>query len=121
MENNNNNSINNKSDKSTFFNILDMRLRKKNIENLEDLKNCYTKVCINVFVAKDNNGKLMKYRRDDLSQWAKEAYDSGDDFFYCEPVDFDNPNGKLQLCKPRYEYRIRNLSEEEFNNIFKDI
>ena len=34
----------------------------------------------------------MLYKRADLSQWAREAFDKGEDYFYVEPVDEANPN-----------------------------
>ncbi len=108
-------------DKNELFRILNMKIRKENIETIEDLKNCYVKCCINSYPSTNKNNEPMLYIRDDLEKWAKEAYDNGESFFYCEPVDKNYPDGKLQLCEPKYEYRIRNLSEEEFNSVFKSL
>ncbi len=44
------------------------------------------------------------YRRDDLSRWAKEAFERGEDYFYVKPVNPLDPNGRLELCEPTYRY-----------------
>lgn len=55
------------------------------------------------------DGKIVKkpmlYRRDDLSQWAEEAFERGDDYFYTKPVNTLNPYGRLELCEPTYYYK----------------
>ena len=44
------------------------------------------------------------FRRADLWNWAKEAFDKGEDWFYVKPVDATDPCGRLELCKPTYSY-----------------
>lgn len=61
----------------------------------------------------------MLYHREDLSRWAKEAFDNNKYFFYARPVDKNNPYGKLELCEPEFEYVLRHpLTQEELNEIF---
>ena len=39
---------------------------------------------VNAYRAKDyERNDFYLYRRNDLSTWAKEAYDRGEEFFYC--------------------------------------
>lgn len=97
-----------------------LRSGKTPIKSLEDLKKCFSKVYTNQYRA-DDNGKPMLYRRDDLSQWAKEAFERGEKFFYAEPVNEDFPYGKLHLVEPKVEYKLcRTLTEEEFKLLFGD-
>ena len=45
--------------------------------------------------------------------------DQWEEYFYCEPVDPDNPNGPQKPSEPKYEYDLeRPLTEEEYNSIF---
>ena len=45
-----------------------------------------------------------RYKRGDLSDWAKQAYEQGQAFFFVRPVpDQDDPY-VLELCEPEYEY-----------------
>lgn len=63
----------------------------------------------------------MLYRREDLTQWAKEAFECGEEYFYCKPINKRDPYGKLVLYEPEpnYHFRLsRPLTEEEYNNIF---
>ena len=51
--------------------------------------------------------------------WAAEAFARGEECFYAEPVDWDEPYGVLKLAKPRYVYTYsRALTEEEFEAVF---
>jgi peptidyl-tRNA hydrolase len=45
------------------------------------------------------------YKRNDLHQWAKEARERGDEYFYYRLVDPNDPYGKLELCEPTYHYQ----------------
>lgn len=47
---------------------------------------------------------LMMYRRGDLYQFAKEASERGEDYFYVRPVNPDSPYGLLELCDPIINY-----------------
>ena len=85
------------------------------IEKLFD--KCYT----NLYHAADPQDKTrpMLYRRTDLTNWAAEAFERGERYFYCEPVDPQNPYGALRLCEPKYVYKMRrSLTPEEFKNVF---
>lgn len=63
--------------------------------------------CYRSTVYKQTEDGLVKkpvlYLRTDLCQWAKEAFDRGEDFFYTRTV---NPleSYELELCKPTHSY-----------------
>lgn len=97
---------------------LELRTGKRKVQTKEDLKKCFRKECVNAYSAEEN-GKPRLYRREDLTQWAKEAFERGEKFFYAEPVNPKEPCGKLKLVKPRYVYTCsRALTEEEFKAVF---
>ena len=87
-----------------------------------DIKNLFVKVCINEYPSFESRGWNIVprlYRREDLTNWAKEAFERNEMNFYCEPVDERNPYGKLRLSDPKYTYKLkRDLSEEEFEILF---
>jgi PTH2 family peptidyl-tRNA hydrolase len=57
------------------------------------------------------------YRRDDLTDWATEAFEKGETLFYFRPTDPDNPYGKLELCEPTYHYQASvNFDLETWEN-----
>lgn len=63
------------------------------------------------------------YKRQDLWQWSKEAYERGEEFFYARPVDPNNPYGKLELCEPSYRYTTtfdvdKDIYEQWINGVF---
>lgn len=61
----------------------------------------------------------MEYRREDLSKWAKEAFDAGKYYFFARPINPSVPYGKLELCEPEFEYVLWHpLSQDELNEIF---
>ena len=68
------------------------------------IANSVNKICTNVYRAIKNDGSIQLYRRQDLYDFAKEAYERGDKYFYAEPVNACNPYSKLQLCEPKYIY-----------------
>ena len=99
-------------------------LGKENVETISDLQLLFNRYCVNISRRFDavKNGEPMLYRREDLTQWAKEAFERGEKYFYCKPVDEKNPYGQLVLCEPEYHYRLlRPLTEEEYNNDFQNI
>lgn len=49
------------------------------------------------------NGPAI-FRRADLTEFARKAYEAGEDYFYYKPVDPNNRDGELVLCEPEYEY-----------------
>lgn len=48
--------------------------------------------------------KPQYYRREDLDNWAREARERGEDYFFCKPANPQNPYGKLELCDASYHY-----------------
>jgi PTH2 family peptidyl-tRNA hydrolase len=54
--------------------------------------------------ARVNSKEPLLYKRKDLSQWAKEAFERGEEFFYARPVNPGNINGELELCEPSIGY-----------------
>lgn len=69
-----------------------------------------------------DDGEPRLYRREDLTQWAKEAFKRRENFFYAEPVNPNHPYGRLRLTEPNYVYRLnKTLTKEEFDAVFKDI
>ena len=55
-------------------------------------------------IAPTTSVRPADYRRSDLSQWAKDAFDRREMYFYTRPVpDQDDPY-RIELCKPEYEY-----------------
>lgn len=106
------------SEKERIFKTIALRSGIENIKSANDLRACFSKVCTNTYAAEDN-GKPMLYRREDLSQWAKEAFGRGEKYFYAEPVNPNHPYGRLKLVEPKYEYRLtRTLTPEEFADVF---
>jgi PTH2 family peptidyl-tRNA hydrolase len=68
----------------------------------------------------------MQYKRADLTEWAKEAFDAGKNEFYAKPVDPNNPCGELELCEPDHKYYCdmeidRELYDNWLNGIFTKI
>lgn len=53
------------------------------------------------------------YRREDLTEFARLAYEAGEDRFYFRPVDQDNEYGKLEMCDPEYEYEATIRFDED--------
>ena len=76
---------------------------------------------VNAYKARDyGRNDFYLYRRNDLSTWSKEAYDRGEEFFYCRPVDPDDPTGALELCEPEYRWFIKDpkgLTEKEYRKL----
>ena len=103
-----------------ILNGLELRSGKKKVQTKEDLKKCFQKKCVNAYSAEED-GKPRLYRRNDLTQWAAEAFARGEQWFYAEPVNVKEPYGKLQLTEPKYVYVCnRQLIEEEFKAVFSD-
>lgn len=99
-------------------------LGKENVETISYLQLLFSRYCVNISRRFDavENGEAMLYRRDDLTQWAKEAFERGEKYFYCKPVNEKDHYGPLVLCEPEYKYRLlRTLTEEEYNNVFQNI
>lgn len=87
----------------------------------EDLKKKFLCVCTNSYRAVDKNGKPFLYRRSDLTMFARQAVAEGKRTFCCQPVDPLDPYGELELCEPKYAYRlISDLTPEEFNLLFTE-
>ena len=61
-----------------------------------------------------------KYRHPDHYEIAMEAQKEGKQYYYYEPVNPDNPNGKLKRCEPKYVYRLDIvLNEDQYNEIME--
>ena len=81
------------------------------------IKNKTHKIYTNAHPVYDDTGRIMPYLRPDLSAWANEFAKSGKRYFFTEPVDPANKYGKLRLCEPKYEYRVDNLTQEEYDTL----
>lgn len=70
------------------------------------IRNNTSMVVENRFRAKETpaSKQPMLYKRQDLSQWAREAFERGDEFFYARPVDPTKKYGELELCEPSFHY-----------------
>lgn len=110
-----------------------------NSKELDSLRKAFVKICINEYpvfdelkridpdtkfnICLDNMDKdknLMDYRRKDLARLAKEAFDRGEEYFYCEPEDANSPYGNFVSCDPKFGYDLkRTLTEKEYNFLFR--
>lgn len=77
---------------------LEFRTGKRKVQTKEDLKKCFRKECVNAYSAEED-GKPRLYRRNDLTAWATETFARGEKYFYAEPIDPNEPCGKLKLTK----------------------
>ena len=106
-----------------------MTLRKDVKENMiiEDIEALFVKICTNelpaidvLYFKKTGQKRPMVYRREDLTQWAKEAFDRGETTFHAQAVPNGRANGPMELAEPAYQYAlIRNLTPEEYNFLFQ--
>lgn len=78
---------------------------------IQMIKNNTRSEAINFYSAVDEGPMgeptLMMYKRNDLTQWASEAYSRGEEGFYAKPVDPNNPYGTLELCEPQTLHTCR--------------
>ena len=81
------------------------------------IKSKIHKIYTNANPVYDDTGRIMSYLRPDLSAWANEFAKSEKRYFFTEPVDPANKYGKLRLCEPKYEYRVDNLTQEEYDTL----
>ena len=90
-------------------------------KNLKDyfVRTVSSEISIHQSYEYDSEGKKKPavYRRQDLSDWAKEYYDKGEDFFYTKAVDPRRPYGLRELCQPEYTYRC--LEEFSADELYK--
>ena len=68
------------------------------------LANNINKTYTNKYPAMTRTGSMQLYRRQDLYDFAKDAYERGEQYFYVEPVHACDTYGKLQLGEPKYIY-----------------
>lgn len=92
---------------------------------MKNLKSKFKKICLNARKSygtdRNRQKKPALYKRDDLTRWAKQAFDRGEDYFYVEPVHPGEPFGSLRLCDPKYGYVLTDvLTEDEFRVLFQD-
>lgn len=84
------------------------------------LDRCLKKVT-NRFLAVNlyaENRERQRYRHPDLDDMSIEAFDNGENYFYCEPANSKNPNGKQVKCEPKYVYECHiKLTEEEYEEL----
>lgn len=73
------------------------------------------KFCINKAPSNNSHGGL--YLHPDLNKMAAKARDSGEAYFYYEPVDPKNEWGKMIEGPPRYVYKIDDMTEEEYQRL----
>ena len=82
-----------------------------------EIKSKIHKIYTNAHSVYDDTGRIMSYLRPDLSAWANEFAKCGKRYFFTEPVDPTNKYGELRLCNPKYEYRVDNLTPEEYDTL----
>lgn len=89
------------------------------------IRNHTGKVIENRYRAKErvNSKQPMLYKRNDLYQWAKAAFERGEEYFYARPVDPNDPYGTLELCEPSYHYTATfavdtDIYEQWINGVF---
>ena len=89
------------------------------------IRNHTGKVIENRYRVKEraNSKQPILYKRNDLYQWAKAAFERGEEYFYARPVDPNNPYGKLELCDPSYYYTAtfdvdKDIYEQWINGVF---
>ena len=100
-----------------------MKLNDVNLlKDLKDLKYLFHRTCTNMYHSytwENGEKKPMWYRHPDLDKMAKEAFEKGEDYFYCKPKNPDHPNGELIPDEPRYFYSLKlELDEEKFEEVF---
>lgn len=73
------------------------------------------KVIENRYKAWENEKRTIPqfYKRNDLNTWAEEARNRGEDYFYCKPVDPNNPYGELELCDESYHYQTSMIVDKD--------
>ena len=77
------------------------------------------KIVINKYQTTDTP---YMYRHPDIYNIAMKAEQEGREYFYCKPLDPENPFGKYIECEPIYVYKCDiKLSEEEYENLTKGI
>lgn len=92
------------------------------IKSLSDLQSLFKKQVANKHISTCPYGRPQPYLKPNMTELAEQAYKRKEEYFYCEPVDPDNPNGPQKLSEPKYEYGLeRSLTEEEYNNVFQNI
>lgn len=92
------------------------------IKSLSELKTLFKKQIANRYVSTCPYGGPQPYLKPNMTELAAQAYKRKEEYFYCEPVDPDNPHGPQKLSEPKYEYDLkRPLTEEEYNNIFPEL
>ena len=88
-----------------------------------DVEKLFVKVCINRSPAvnfRDGKKVPFLYRRDDLTEFAKQAFEEGKNFIYTEPVNPNKPYGPQRRCEPKYVYQLRNnLSEDQYKELIE--
>lgn len=111
-------------DKNIIQKLVSLLLKKEPVKTLSDLQLLFDRYDTNISNRYDavKDGKPMLYLREDLTQWAKEAFERGEKYFYCKPVNEKIPCGELILYEPtpNYNYKLLRPLTEEYNNIFSE-
>ena len=93
----------------------------KKIETLSDLQSLFKRQIANKHISTCPYGGPQPYLKPNMTEFAEQAYKRKEEYFYCEPVDPNNPNGPQKLSDPKYEYGLKRLlTEEEYNIIFSE-
>ena len=71
----------------------------------------------NAYWATLPDGTRQEYRRVDLNNLSKEAYEKSKKYFYADSADEENPYGELKLSEPRYRYESKIVID---NDIFEE-
>lgn len=74
----------------------------------------------------DHPGRPMMYRRGDLTEWAKQAFERGESRFFTRPVPGQDDPYVIELCEPEYEYTAElsydtGIAEDWINGSFTKI
>lgn len=87
------------------------------------LDKCIKKVtnrynAINLWKSTEDNRVRQWYRHPDLDDMSKEAFDNGEDYFYCDPKVPQFPHGRQIKSEPKYVYECHiKLTVEEYEEL----
>lgn len=84
------------------------------------LDKCFKKAT-NAYYAVDISSRereRQRYRRPDLDEISKEAFENGERYFFCEPANPMNPKGWQIKSEPKYVYECHiKLTVEEYEEL----
>lgn len=87
------------------------------------IRNNTSKYIDNRYPAYTYDDEPQFYKRRDLNEWAREAREREERYFYAKPKDPKDPYGELELCDKDYHYEARfdidkNLYEQWIQGAF---